>query len=59
MDHARLSNYWGSEGPYLLMGYSLTLFFHIAYYVYTKEDYPKKEIFVPFRGPLKFLSFSL
>lgn len=32
-----------------------TFFFHIGYYVYSKEDYPKKEMFAPFRGPLKFL----
>lgn len=32
-----------------------TFFFRIDYYVYSKEDYPKKEMFAPFRGPLKFL----
>lgn len=31
-----------------------TFFFHIGYYRYSKEDYPKKGIFVPFKGALKF-----
>lgn len=25
----------------------------------SQEDYPKKRVFAPFRGPLKFLEFSL
>lgn len=44
---------------FLLMGYYLRLFPPNGYYMDSQEDYPKKRVFAPIRGPLKLLEFSL